>query len=454
MIVVSNPQNLHFRQSESILIEKQNIYIVKWPMLKQQTLSSSKISIRNMVLLFFTILCWFASVMTFAQLNIATDIANAWQTIARTTITTNGEYDTNPLIDMSSGWIYIDTTILDKGVSNGQFLGINNDGYITIVSSEDMLTGNTGWWSGYWDSDGTNIRNNNQNNVGVGTTSMEGKLHIQGNAQTEIYLEETQEWSGTNINFQNTINTWMLWWYAERFYIGLNSLAQVNILTNGNVGIGTIQPQANLQVSGTFIAGTQNIVAGIYSSILGGNSNEVKSNYSSIGGGESNNVESLRSFIWWGVGNTIHSNANYSVIPGGRNNSMSNAKYSTIAGGRSNHIQDTTGSFAAGVNNQNSWYTNTFMWNSDESNIFYAERHKSFLINAPIVSGEIPEGGVGINVSNPQTALDVDGLIRTRPRDINIDTLCNNDTKWSMTYDTNTDHFYGCNGVDRVQLDN
>jgi hypothetical protein len=69
------------------------------------------------------------------------------------------------------------------------------------------------------------------------------------------------------------------------------------------------------------------------------------------------------------------------------------------------------------------------MWNSDESNIFYAERHKSFLINAPIVSGEIPEGGVGINVSDPQTALDVDGLIRTRPRDINIDTLCSSDTK-------------------------
>lgn len=68
-------------------------------------------------------------------------------------------------------------------------------------------------------------------------------------------------------------------------------------MTNGNVGIGTIQPQANLQVSGTFIAGTQNIVAGIDASILGGKSNEVKSNYSSIGGGESNNVESLRSFI-------------------------------------------------------------------------------------------------------------------------------------------------------------
>lgn len=413
------------------------------------------IRIRNIITIFLTIVCGFLSVMVFAwDINIETDIKNVWQTIARITITTDGAYQDVGIVDISSWGIYIDKNILQTVWYNGQLLWLNANGYITTISSEDLTIGTGTSQSWYWTDNGTNIWNTNIGSVGIGTNTIEGKLHIKGDTQTELYLEEIHEGSWTNINLKNTTNTRMIWWYTDRFYIGLNTLSWINILTNGNVGIGILTPQANLQISGTLIAWYNNSIAWIYASILWGKDNEVKSNYSSIGGGESNNVESIRWFIWWGAENSLHNNAEYSVIPGGYNNSISNAKYATIVGGRSNHIENATGSFSAGVKTQNSWYTNTFIWNSDESRIFDAGKDKSFLINVPLTEWENSAWGVGINVNNPQTALDVDGLIRTRPRYLHPNVACTNDTQWSIAYDISTQHFYGCNGSNRVQLDN
>jgi hypothetical protein len=44
-------------------------------------------------------------------------------------------------------------------------------------------------------------------NVGIGTSSMNGKLHIQGSAETEIYIEETNAGNAANINLKNTMRT-------------------------------------------------------------------------------------------------------------------------------------------------------------------------------------------------------------------------------------------------------
>jgi hypothetical protein len=45
----------------------------------------------------------------------------------------------------------------------------------------------------------------------------------------------------------------MIGGYAQRFYIGLDGTAFVNITTGGYVGIGTTGPKAPLQVIGNLI---------------------------------------------------------------------------------------------------------------------------------------------------------------------------------------------------------
>jgi hypothetical protein len=87
---------------------------------------------------------------------------------------------------------------------------------------------------------------------------MSGKLHIKSSGETNIYIEETSPANAANLNLKTINNRWMVGAYDQRFYIGLNSTAFLNITTGGRVGIGTIDPKANLHVIGNFIAGNTN----------------------------------------------------------------------------------------------------------------------------------------------------------------------------------------------------
>lgn len=53
-------------------------------------INSNTISIRNLILLFLTIVLGFASVITLANIDILSDIENARQTIAKITVTADG----------------------------------------------------------------------------------------------------------------------------------------------------------------------------------------------------------------------------------------------------------------------------------------------------------------------------------------------------------------------------
>jgi len=60
-------------------------------------------------------------------------------------------------------------------------------------------------------------------------------------------------------------------------------------------------------------------------------------------------------------------------------------------------------------------------------------------------------GDVGVNTEEPKTTLEVNGVIKTTPRST---ATCNTDTEGGFYYDSDTNHFYGCNGTSWVQLDN
>jgi len=213
--------------------------------------------------------------------------------------------------------------------------------------------------------------------------ALSGKLHIKGTAQTELYLEETNAGSGANINLRNTVNTWMVWGFSSRFYIGLEGTSFTNITSGGDMVIGTniILPKAKLQVVGNFIAGNYtNTINGTESSIAAGNENSITWNLSFIGGGKLNqNQSSISSIVWWEE-NNITGNGWRNFIWGGMANIIQNATtessivwWSTnniqsssdwfIGGGSTNMISNTSaGAIVWGNNNQILSSDNSFIW--------------------------------------------------------------------------------------------
>lgn len=60
-------------------------------------------------------------------------------------------------------------------------------------------------------------------------------------------------------------------------------------------------------------------------------------------------------------------------------------------------------------------------------------------------------GYVGIGTTDPKTKLEVDGIIKTKER---ATATCDADAKGGIYFDSDDNHFYGCNGTIWVQLDN
>ena len=112
------------------------------------------------------------------------------------------------------------------------------------------------------------------------------------------------------------------------------------IKDTGNVGIGTDNPGAKLDVIGdisgstTLTIGSSHTNSGTLSSIAGGTSNTNSGNCSFIGGGRSNNIASSvnTSVIAGGFTNTICSNHLFASILGGRDNTV-DTDYGVIGGG-------------------------------------------------------------------------------------------------------------------------
>ena len=98
-----------------------------------------------------------------------------------------------------------------------------------------------------WNRNGTNIYNLNAGNVGIGTTTPTHPLTVQRNTSGNVivaktptdsmamYIDPTGSWLGS-------INNTPLHLYAN------NSAARLTVAANGNVGIGTVTPQAHFTV--------------------------------------------------------------------------------------------------------------------------------------------------------------------------------------------------------------
>ncbi|MFZ2151468.1 MAG: hypothetical protein WAZ12_00690 [Candidatus Absconditicoccaceae bacterium] len=145
-------------------------------------------------------------------------------------------------------------------------------------------------------------------------------------------------------------------------------------------------------------------VTGTTGIVLDGVNSRISSNYgcdSDVKNCKRNNVG-----VWTdnsiititGSTNNIINRGNYSIIGGGLSNSIS-GNYSVIPGGNSNTI-NANNSFAAG-NNTSVSHNNTFIRNGSRSIGVSSIKSGTFIINVP--------NGMGINTSDPQADLDING---------------------------------------------
>lgn len=189
-------------------------------------------------------------------------------------------------------------------------------------------------------------------------------------------------------------------------------------LVDGFIGGGL---RNQISANHTVIAGGLfNTNAGPGATIGGGNDNWIGAlaNDAFIGGGVLNRVEGYRSAITAGESNTIRTNADFAVIGGGIANFIgTNADSSVIGGGSDNTIaanaafamipggllnSATNFAFAAG-RRARAIHTGSFVWADSTDADFASTAANQFLIRA--------NGGVGINKSDPTTALDVNGTV-------------------------------------------
>jgi hypothetical protein len=108
----------------------------------------------------------------------------------------------------------------------------------------------------------TNLITIQQNgNVGIGTISPARKLHVSGGAgNTEILLTNTGtgETAGDGFMIQSGVTGHASIWNFENSYIeiGTNNVERMRVGADGNVGIGTNNPAAKLQVAGQIYSST------------------------------------------------------------------------------------------------------------------------------------------------------------------------------------------------------
>lgn len=117
--------------------------------------------------------------------------------------------------------------------------------------------------SAQWATNGTNINNTNTGNVGIGTASPLGKLHVSGSTLPQLIIEHPTEARFTlKIAGQNVFsfahdgtnaamgasNT------GGSLKFTTNGVARMTVFGNGNVGIGTVTPSEKLHVMGNIVA--------------------------------------------------------------------------------------------------------------------------------------------------------------------------------------------------------
>ena len=339
----------------------------------------------------------------------------------------------------------------------------------------------TGASASGWAISGSNVYNNTAN-VGIGTASPDGKLHIMdgsagvvtANALANTLTVESNGNGGISIlnplgyvgaiyfgdNETNNTGSIKLLHATQRMTFQTNATEQMTILSNGKVGIGTTSPTQKLQIGD----GT----ASVYLRMSGYSGNQL------IMGPDSNGGVSLYSQTSDGnVSNLLLNPTGGNV---GIGTTAPGAKLEIVPGGGWVHIPyqaSKTDGYSLGLGNFNGYLWRNYIGNWGNAMIwstnFYANDSGSNVVpNAGALTtalvngygvfdfqtgavGTAPSskmyitnaGNVGIGTVTPATKLDVNGSVR-----IGYDpTACSSSNKGAMRYNSTNNIPEYCDGA-------
>lgn len=189
-------------------------------------------------------------------------------------------------------------------------------------------------------------------NVGVGGTSHNSLIGIQGGASGEYYHLTEAEYSLLALNDSNFVNI-----TGEETISGVKTFLSGLIISADSQDIvitGDLDgSDRKLYIDAESLIVGDNSVNSLYSAVILGSGNQIFGNYDVILGGESNVISgdetntSKFSLIGAGSNNNIL-NSDYSVIGGGQNNKIEDATVSFIGGGDTNQIHDPVSAIVGG----------------------------------------------------------------------------------------------------------
>ncbi len=219
-------------------------------MFKAHRIWSDNLSARNLILLFLTIVLWFASVITLAQISIPSDISNAKQTIQQVTVTDNGTDNGTKYRDINydgKGTTYINPNALQEHLNfSWRVLWLDDSGNL-IFTYSNWLAIQGGGWDTVWSQAADNIYRL-IGNISIWSREINGKVYIENRWSPELVLKDT-EWM-TNIHLISSFNTWTIWTNPNVFYIGIPwQPIFLAINTGWYIGIWTDTPTQALDIN-------------------------------------------------------------------------------------------------------------------------------------------------------------------------------------------------------------
>jgi hypothetical protein len=167
-----------------------------------------------------------------------------------------GNIHTSGLITASNIRVLGDYVILDTITSNTEQMVITNDG--TGPALKVTQTGNNSIAEFYDDGNALAFKVANDGLIGIGTATPQAKLHVVGSVKATTSISSDTQFLGQSsdtatapsFSFAANPNTGVFQPAPSNLAVTTNGTERMRVLANGNVGIGTTDPQANMHIHG------------------------------------------------------------------------------------------------------------------------------------------------------------------------------------------------------------